>query len=184
MPRGWWPTAESAGVVIEGHEVWPAASPQSNGMFTPLDVDRYQSLAIVVGYGPASPEGYPALGVDEFHEAKSGQWNHLGGAASGTPLEQRQQGKVGRQELQPRLGGSSGKFLFEERPEYSYQVFLCGPEVATVRVQRSHGMRTADVSSGPGWLAVLWTPDDPATVSAFNVEGMQTYVWASPPSVA
>ena len=40
MPRGWWPTVESAGVVIEGREVWPAASPQSNGVFTPLGAAR------------------------------------------------------------------------------------------------------------------------------------------------
>ncbi len=184
MPRQWWPTVESAAAVIEGQEVWPAASPQSNGMLTPLDVDRYQSLAIVVGYGPTRSRGDLALGVDEFLQAENGQWNHLGGAASGTPLEQRQQSKVGRQELQPRLGGSSGKFLLEERPEYSYQVFLCGPLVITVRVQRSHGIRTADVSSGPGWLAVLWTPDDPADLSAFNADGTQTYAWTSPPSVA
>ena len=65
MPRGWWPTVESARVVIEGEDVWPAASPQSNGVFTPLDVDRYQSLAIVVGYGPTPLGGEPALGVDD-----------------------------------------------------------------------------------------------------------------------
>ena len=58
----------------------------------------------------------------------------------------------------PHLGGSSGKFPFEARPQYSYMVFLCGPDVATVRIQRSDGIRTADVNVGPGWLAVLWTP--------------------------
>jgi hypothetical protein len=180
VPRGWWPTVEAAGVVIESQEVWPAASPESNGRFIPLDVDRHQRLAIVVGYGPTGSEANPALGADEFLRSESGRWVHLGGAASGTPLEQRQQGKVGRQELQPRLGGSSGKFLLEKRPEYSYMVFLCGPEVVTVRVKRSHGIRTADVSMGPGWLAVLWTPDDLATVSAFNTDGTETYVWDSP----
>ena len=54
MPRQWWPTVEAAGAVIEGPEVWPAASPQSNGTFTPLDVDRHHNLAIVVGYGADS----------------------------------------------------------------------------------------------------------------------------------
>ncbi len=184
MPRQWWPTVEAAGAVIEGPEVWPAASPQSNGTFTPLDVDRHHNLAIVVGYGPTRLKGDLSLGVDEFHEFEKGQWSHLGGAASGTPLEQRQRIQEGRQELQPRLGGSSGKFLLEERPQYSYMVFLCGPDVATVRVQRSHGRRTADVSSGPGWLGVLWTPDDLATVDAFNPDGTQTFTWTSPPLAA
>lgn len=182
MPRQWWPTVESAGAVIESPEVWPAASPQSNGTFTPLDVDRHHSLAIVVGYGPTRLQGDPALGVDEFLELEKGRWSHLGGSASGTPLEQRQRLQEPSQELQLRLGGTSGKFLLEERPQYSYSVFLCGPDVATVRVQRSHGRRTADVSSGPGWLGVLWTPDDLATVDAFTADGTQTFTWTSQPS--
>jgi hypothetical protein len=182
MPRNWWATLEMAAAVIESEAVWPAASPRSNGTFTPLDVDRHQNLAIVVGYGPTRLKGDLALGVDEFHELETGQWSHLGGAASGTPLHQRRQLQDGRQELHIRLGGHAGKFLFEERPQYSYSVFLCGPDVASVQVQRSHGIRTADVSSGPGWLAVLWTPDDPAIVSAFTADGTQTFTWRSSPS--
>ena len=38
------------------------------------------------------------------------------------------------------------------------------------------------MSSGPGWLGVLWTPDDLATVDAFNPDGTQTFTWTSPPS--
>ena len=59
--------------------------------------------------------------------------SHLGGAASGTPLEQRQR-LGGEARAATPLGGSSGKFLLEERPQYSYMVFLCGPDVATVHV--------------------------------------------------
>lgn len=184
MPRQWWPSVESVGVVIEGKEVWPAASPQSYGMFTPLDVDRHRDLAIVVGYGPTGSEGDPSLGVDAFHKVENGRWRHLGGAASGTPLEQRQPLQKGRQELHPHLGGSSGKFPFEARPQYSYMVFLCGPDVATVRIQRSDGIRTADVNVGPGWLAVLWTPEGAATVTAFGSDGTATSTWTSPPSAS
>ena len=71
MPRQWWPTVESAGAVIDNQGVWPAPAPQSNGRFTPLDVDRHHKLAIVVGYGPTRLKGELALGVDEFHEWKS-----------------------------------------------------------------------------------------------------------------
>ena len=182
MPRHWWPTVESVCAVIEGQQEWPATSPQSNGAFTPLDVDRHQDLALVVGYGPTRLNDDLVLGVDAFHGLEKGQWKHLGGAGSGTPLEQRQQLSKGRQELHVRVGGSAGEFLLEERPQYSYKVFLCGPEVANVRVQRSHGIRTADVTSGPGWLGILWTPDDPATVSAFTADGTQTFTWTLPPS--
>ena len=97
-------------------------------------------------------------------------------------MEQRQRLQERSQELQPRLGGSCREILLEERPRYSYMVFLCGPDVATVRVHRSHpDQRTADVRLGPGWLAVLWTPDDLATVNAFTADGTQTFTWTSPP---
>lgn len=184
MPRHWWPTAESAAAVIDGQETWPAASPQSNGRFTPLDVDRHQNLAIVLGYGPTRPKDDLVLGIDEFLHVNDGQWSHLGGAASGTPLHQRQQVSEGRNELHHRLGAHTGTFRFEVRPQYSYKVFLCGPDIASVHVQRSAGIRKVDVRSGLGWLAVLWTPDDTATVIAFTADGTQTFTWMSPPAAS
>jgi hypothetical protein len=59
-------------------------------------------------------------------------------------------------------------------------VFLCGPAVTTVEIERRHGVRNADVSAGPGWLAVLWTPDDRAVVRAYTADRRQTFLWASP----
>ena len=43
-------------------------------------------------------------------------------------------------------------------------IFVCGLDVASVEVHRRNEVRIADVTRGPGWLVVLWTPDDPATV--------------------
>jgi hypothetical protein len=66
------------------------------------------------------------------------------------------------------MGGSSGISPFDDRREFSFAVFMCGPAVASVEVDRRLGMRTADVSAGPGWLTVLWTPDDPVSVAAYT----------------
>ena len=67
---------------------------------------------------------------------------------------------------------------------FSFAVFLCGPAVTSVEVDRRHGIRIADVSAGPGWLAVLWTPDDPAVVRAYTADGRQSFVWTSPNEAA
>ena len=36
----------------------------------------------------------------------------------------------------------------------------------------------------PGWLAVLWTPDDPAVVRAYSADGRQTFLWTAPNDAA
>jgi hypothetical protein len=158
MPWQWWPDAEAVRTVVEGQGPWPSRSPQYNGTFTSLDVDQYQRLAITVGCGTTRLKSKVALGVDEFHQDEAGQWRHLGGSASGfplDPLEQRQALQNARQELHIRVSGNTGTALFEERPQFAHAVFLCGPEVAIVEIDRRHGIRTADLSIGPGWLAVL-----------------------------
>src|ERR1700728_153306 len=57
-----------------------------------------------------------------------------------------------------------------------FAVFLCGPAVTTVEVDRRHGIRVADVSAGPGWLSVLWTADDPAVVSAYTADRRRSFL--------
>jgi hypothetical protein len=79
-----------------------------------------------------------------------------------------------------RFGGSSGKSLFDARRKFSHTILNRGSDVAVVEVHRPCGIRPADVSTGPRWLAVLWIPDDPATVDAFNSDGALTFSWISP----
>ena len=88
-----------------------------------------------------------------------------------------------REALHFRMGGSSGKSPFDDRREFFFAVFLCGPAVTAVKVERRQGIRIADVSAGPGWLTVLWTPDDPATVTAYTAVGEQSFLWTSPNKV-
>jgi hypothetical protein len=175
----WWPTDDAVSEVIDGEGPWPSRSPVSTGLFVPFDVDTYDGLALVVGYG-RNRKGREVLGSDEFQQNEAGTWAHLAGSASAWSPTQRWDLPSARDELHFRMGGSSGGSPFDARRRLSFAVFFCGPAVTTVEVTRRRGIRTADVSAGPGWLGVLWTPDDPAVVAATSADGRQSYVWTSP----
>jgi hypothetical protein len=179
----WWPSDDVVSAVIDGAGPWPSPVPVSNGIFVPFDVDRYEGLAVVVGHG-RNRKGREVLGSDEFQRNEAGTWEHLAGGASGWSAGQRWDIRDGREVLHLRMEGSSGRSPFDARREFSYAVFQCGPAVTTVDVTRRHGTRVADVSAGPGWLAVLWTPGDPALVTASTAAGRQSFVWTSPPEAA
>jgi hypothetical protein len=179
MPMNWWPSDDAVSDVIDSDGPWPSPSSVSTGIFVPFDVDKYDGLAVVVGHGP-NRKGREVLGTDEFQQDESGKWQHSGASGSGGPLGQRWDLEEARDALHLRMEGSSGPSPFEARREISFAVFLCGPAVTTVAVDRRLGIRTADVSRGPGWLTVLWTPDDPATVTATAADGRQSFLWTSP----
>jgi hypothetical protein len=179
VPMNWWPSDDAARAVIESEGPWPATAPVSNGIFVPFDVDKYDGLAVVVGHG-RNRKGREVLGSDEFQQDETGTWQHLSGGGSGWSPRQRWDIRDARDALHFRMGGSPGTSPFDARREFSFAVFLCGPAVTTVAVDRRHGMRTADVSSGPGWLTVLWTPIDPATLTAYSADGRRSFLWSSP----
>jgi hypothetical protein len=168
VPRQWWPDIESANAVIESDGPWPSSSPESNGRFVPLDVDRHEGFAVVVGFG----------------QTDTGQWDRRGGGGSeGRDLGERESLVAGREALHLRVSGDTGWSAFETRPEFEFAAFLCGPDVATVEIRRHRGVRTADVRVGPGWLSVVWAKDDPVQVLAFSAHGTQSFSW-TPPSKA
>ncbi len=179
MPMIWWPSDEAVSAVVDGDGPWPALSPASNGSFVPFDVDKYDGLAVVVGYG-RNRKGHEVLGIDEFQQKEAGTWEHTGGGGSGWMSRQRWELQEGRDALHRRMGGSTAASPFIARRPTSFAVFFCGPAVTTVEVGRRRGTRAADVSAGPGWLAVLWTPDDAARVTAFTADGRQSFLWTSP----
>ena len=179
MPMIWWPSDDAVSAVINGEGPWPALSPVAHGMFVPFDVDKYDGLAVVVGHG-RNRKGREVLGRDEFQQNESGSWEHLSGGGSGWSPTQRWDLQDGRDLLHFRMGGTSEESPFDARRRFSFAVFLCGPAVTTVEVHRRLGSRMADVSAGPGWLAVLWTPGDPAEVRASTADGRQSFLWASP----
>jgi hypothetical protein len=179
VPMSWWPSDDVVSAVMDGEGPWPSPSPVSNGTFVPFDVDKYDGLAVVVGYG-RNRKGREVLGSDEFQQNEAGAWEHLSGGGSGWTLRQRWDLHDAREALHFRMGGSSGKSPFDTRREFSFAVFLCGPAVSTVEVERRLGIRTADVTAGPGWLAVLWLPDDPAAVTAYTADGRQSFLWTTP----
>jgi len=175
----WWPSDEAVRAVIDVDGPWPSLSPVSNGTFVPFDVDKYDGLAVVVGYG-RNRKGREVLGFDEFQRNEAGRWEHTGGGGSGWSPRQRWDLQDARDALQVQIEGSTGESPFAARRPSSFAVFLCGPAVMTVEVNRRHGTRVADVSAGPGWLTVLWTPDDPARVTAFTADGRQSFLWTAP----
>lgn len=172
----WWPSDDAVRAVIDSEGPWPSHTPVSNGIFVPFDVDKYDGLAVVIGYG-RSRKGREVLGSDEFQLNETGTWDHLAGGASGWSPRLRWDVTDGRDALHWRMGGSSGTSPFDARREFSFATFLCGPAVATVEVERRHGTRVADVSAGPGWLTVLWSHHDPAVVTAHAVDGRRSFVW-------
>ena len=174
----WWPNDEVASSVIDGDGPWPSLSPVSNGIFVPFDVDKYDGLAVVVGHG-RNRKGREVLGADQFQQNEAGTWEHLTGSGSGWSLGQRWDLQEARDALHLRMKGSSEKSPFDARREFSFAVFLCGPAVTAVEVDRRHEIRIADVSAGPGWLAVLWTPKDSAGVTAFTADGRRSFLWNS-----
>src|SRR6202046_4779987 len=82
VPMLWWPSDEVVSAVLDGEGPWPSRFPVSNGMFVPFDVDKYDGLAVVVGYG-RNRKGREVLGSDEFQQNESGEWQHLAGGGSG-----------------------------------------------------------------------------------------------------
>jgi hypothetical protein len=183
MPMNWWPRDDEVRAVIEGEGPWPSRSPVSTGTFLPFDVDTYDGLAVVIGHG-RNRKGREVLGSDQFQQNEAGEWKHLTGGGTGWSTRQRWDLEDAREALHWRLGGRSGTSPFDARREFSFAIFMCGPAVATVQVDRRHAIRTADVSAGPGWLAVLWTPDDAAAVTAYTARGEQSFLWTSPDSAA
>jgi hypothetical protein len=174
----WWPDDEVVRAVIDGEGPWPSRLPVTVGAFVPFDVDKYDGLAVVTGHG-RNRKGREVLGSDAFQQNETGAWEHSASSGSSWSPEQRWDLQDGRETLRLRMEGSSGSSTFEARREFSFVVFWCGPAVSLVEVDRRHGTRKADVSAGPGWLTVLWTPDDPAGVTAYTADGRQTFVWTS-----
>jgi hypothetical protein len=179
----WWPSDDVVSAVIDGGGPWPSLSPESNGIFVPFDVDKYDGLAVVIGYG-RNRKGREVLGSDEFQQNDAGTWEHLAGGGHGWSPSQRWDLPSEREALHFRMGGSSGESPFDARRKFSFAAFLCGPAVTTVEIERRHGIRIADVSAGPGWLAILWTSDDPAVVRAYTADGRQSFLWSSPSEAA
>jgi hypothetical protein len=183
VPMNWWPSDDAVSAVIDSEGPWPATTPVSNGSFVPFDVDRYDGLAVVIGRG-RNRKGRDVLGSDEFQQDETGTWQHLSGSGFGWSLQQRWELPEGRDALHFRMGGSSGQSPFDVRRQFSFAVFMCGPAVTTVEVDRRHGIRIADVSAGPGWLAVLWTPEDGAALTAHAADGRHSFHWTSPDEAA
>ena len=174
-----WLDEEIALAVIESPGPWPAGSPSPDGAFVPLDVDTYDRFAIVLCFGNNEFAEHKVVGFGVFEDTGAGGWRRVSGGAGGRDgmdlLDRHRLHGEDRQRLHLRQHDS-----WESQARAQSVVFLCGPDVATVEIRRQRGARVAGVSEGPGWLAVLWTPDTPPEVVAFATDGAQTFHWTPP----
>ena len=177
---GEWLDEEAALAVLGSVGPWPTRSVGSDGTYVPLDVDRYDRFAMVLCFGDGELVNHKVVGFGVFEDTRSsGRWRRVFGGAGGSDgmhLMDRQRLRGGdRHDLHLRQHDS-----WDSQARTQQVVWLCGPDVARVEIRRQRGTRVADVSEGPGWLAVLWTPDTRPEVVAFDADGTQTFGWTPP----
>ena len=169
--------------VIDGEGPWPSLSPKSNGTFVPFDVDKYDGLAVVIG------DGRNRKGREVSVRTSSSRTTQEHGStcpAAGVGGRRRNAGTSPPPE-RPFISG------WEARPGSRRSMrdarLLCGVPVWT----SGHDRRSRPSGTGPGspmsaqrpgWLAVLWTPDDPATVPPTVTAAARTFLWTAPNDAA
>jgi len=174
-----WLDEQIALAVIDSPGPWPARWVSSDAAFVPLDVDTYDRFAMVLCFGDDDLVTHKVVGFGVFEDTGAGRWRRVFGGAGGRDgmdlLDRQRLEGDDRQRLHLRQHDS-----WESQARSQQVVFLCGPDVATVEIRRQRGTRVAEVSEGPGWLGVLWTPDTPPEVVAFAADGAQTFHWTPP----
>jgi hypothetical protein len=163
---------------LDGTGPWPRLSSARSGSVTVVDVDFLGEYAVVLAAtdGEGSTIGEPMLENRVFHRAGDA-WIELGGGAGGSgedPLLAREAPYQSGSPLW--MSGSGGTYLEPEQRRGSvlqHAEVLCAPDVARVEIDKSDERRVADVSSGPGWLIVLWLKGDEPTLTAFDADGRQ-----------
>jgi hypothetical protein len=170
----WWGDSELVLTLIESPGPWPVSVARSNGICVPLDVDRYGDLAMIVAFGPLPGVETEGVAGATFAKDRTGTWRRRNGGGSGYRSNERSHVPDETScELLLKVHAGWGSHPTDA-------IFLCGPEVARVDVKRRNSLRTADVSEGPGWLGIIWPPDDPPLVRAYDAGGEGVFAWAPP----
>ena len=175
-----WLDEDIAHALLDSPGPWPARSASSDATFVPLDVDSYDCFAMVLCFGVAGILRSKVVGFGVFEDTGAGRLRRTYGGAGGADgmdilLDRQSLHRDDRGLLHLRQHDSWGT-----RARTQQVVWLCGPDVATVEIRRQGGTRVAEVSEGPGWLAMLWTPDSSPEVVAFAADGTQTFRWTPP----
>jgi hypothetical protein len=170
----WWGDSELVPTLIDSAGPWPISVATSNGVCVPLDVDRCGDLAVVVAFGVLPGLGTEGVADATFDKDRTGRWRRRNGGGSGYGLNERWDvPSDGRFALHLKVHAGWGSHPTDA-------IFLCGPEVAIVEVERRDSLRRADVKEGPGWLGIIWPPDDPPLVRVYDAGGRETDVWTPP----
>lgn len=168
VPRDY---TEQARAALDLPGPWPTTKKKRTGAFRPLDVDRFAGVAQVLS---ATRGGGDEFLVEEhlFRE-EEGEWLPWGGGGCGgeeDPFTQR----ADRRWMQEVFSLESHGASWRDGAERVHRaVLLCAPLVATVIIDRSGDIRTADVALGPGWIGIHWPERIRPTVRAFDFGGSE-----------
>lgn len=154
---------------------WPTTSSERTGSVTVLDVDRVGDVAVVlmVTDAESSRTGYSLLET-RLAQYVDGVWGPRGGGASGSgedPMIARTQRPPAAPLQSLGRGGTSLEPEKRRGRWFWYTEVLCSAAVARVDIARGDERRTADVSTGPGWLIVAWLEDMDPTLTACDATG-------------
>ena len=156
------PSAARTALDLPG--TWPTTKKARANAFQPLDLDRCAGFALVLAADKAD-----CLSHYLFLQ-KDGEW-HLqsGGSGGGNTFAQRAAQPWIEQTMTISFGSRSRR---DEGTQVCYVAILCAPKVGFVYIQREEPRR-AEVSRGPGHVAILWTAADEPSVTAFDSDGSQ-----------
>lgn len=155
--------------MLDADGPWPSRAEIRTHPVAALDVDHFHRFAVVACVTEGKTDGYQ-LREDVF--VLSGDENlFLYGCRSdlgSDPFVQRFAG-VDRSALVVRSRGRG--LLRSEDVRVSHAVVSTSSDVSEVLIARGANLRSADVSSGPGWIAVVWPKGDEPRIAGFDARG-------------
>jgi len=161
---GWDPRKSAA--ALNEDRTWPTTKNEPTKRFEPLDVDRYNDRAVVLGLFRGLTSGFHS----DIFVRREGRWDYRAGGGGGSDAF-RVRWQVGPHPSAPLQARTKGWIL----GGLCHAAILCMPEVHTVTIERPQGLRRADVSRGPGWIGIVWPEGDEPTVRAFGSNGLEVH---------
>ncbi len=161
-----------AAAALDEDRIWPTTKSEPTDRYEPLDVDRYDDRAVVLGWSRGPSGG--GLNANVFIR-RNGRWEYRGGGGGGGAGLFKERWRIRRHESAP-LDVQSKGWIFGG---LSHATILCLPQVYTVTIERSQGLRHADVSQRPGWIAIVWPDGDEPLVRAFDASGVEVHSLAA-----
>jgi hypothetical protein len=164
---------------LDGPGPWPVSSTVRTQDVEVVDVDRYERRAVVIAAIAEDSHGDGATLNAAVFRREEGTWRWLGGGGIGwarDPLLVRQEWGDNDHHLKvPSKGWHAPLGKRGSKPACD-ATLLCSPAVSSLTVNRPGGRRIVDVSTGPGWIGIVWPEASEPSVTAFDAGGNQVAV--------